>query len=77
MRFICIQDYINYIKENPECTSGQLHTGVIIGRRLQDDLLEVVKNMLEWYVPKPTFSKERVEGEREIVLFKENVNEIK
>jgi hypothetical protein len=48
MRFICVRDYVNYIKQNPSCNADQLATGVIIGRRVQDDLLDVIKYFINY-----------------------------
>jgi hypothetical protein len=73
MRLICVQDYINYITAHPECTSDQLSTGVMVHRRLQDDLLDLTKYLIKYYYkPKEnlTVSQIPINTDREIVIYK-------
>ena len=43
MRFICYSDYVLYITEHPSCSVEDLKRGTMMGQRIEDNLLEVLK----------------------------------
>ena len=67
---VTLPDYLNYIKNNPDCTTEDIRSRGNVGTKYANVFLDVTKYLLEHYQEKPTFEPLPPGGIRDVKIYR-------